>query len=307
MEKKEKEGIIFVLITVLIAGALPIIVKYGIGFINPLFFAATSSLLAGLSLFVLAVIQGNWKVLFSKKYLPKLLLIGLFGITISNIFFFYGTSLTSAINVSILLVIEPVYSILIGYLFLNEKITFKQIIFTSIIVMGTVIVLYKVRLIFNWGDLMILCTPLCWQIAHFFSKKLMSNFNEITPRLIATARTLYGGIFLILLSYIIGLNQFNMFEFTNVLWIVIFQGIIGFAVQYSLWYEAIRRLNLSKATSIISMYPAFSILLAWCILKELPTFQQIGGFIVIICGIFGLIGIKSENRRKIITMIQKIH
>jgi len=296
LEKREKEGVIFVVLVVFISGALPIIIKYGIGFINPLFFAATSSLIAGLSLFVLAVIQGNWKILFFKKYVPTLVLIGLFGSTISNLFFFYGASLTSAINVSILLVIEPVYSIFIGYLFLNEKITFKQNIFTSIIILGTLTVLYKEKLKFNYGDLMILCTPLCWQIAHFFSKKLMSSFSEITPRLIATARTLFGGIFLILLSYILGLNQFNMFEFTNVLLIVILQGIIGFAVQYSLWYEAIKRLNLSKATSIISIYPAFSILLAWFILKEFPTFQQIGGFIIIICGIFGLIGIKSENR-----------
>jgi len=294
--KKEKEGVLFVLMTVFIAGALPIIIKYGIGFLNPLFFASSSSFVAGAFLFTLAVIQGNWKILFFKNYMPKLLLIGFFGITLSNLFFFYGTSLTSAINASILLVIEPVYSIFIGYLFLNEKITFKQNIYTFIIILGTITVLYKERLIFNYGDLMIMCTPLCWQIAHFFSKKLMSDHHEITPRLIATARTLFGGVFLVLLSYINGLNQFDAFKLPYVLWIVILQGIIGFAVQYSFWYEAIKRLNLSKATSIISIYPAFSILLAWIILKELPTFQQIGGFIVIVIGIFCLLSIKSEKR-----------
>ncbi|GAI29701.1 unnamed protein product, partial [marine sediment metagenome] len=39
LEKKEKEGLIFVIITIFIAGALPIIIKYGTGLINPLFFA----------------------------------------------------------------------------------------------------------------------------------------------------------------------------------------------------------------------------------------------------------------------------
>lgn len=296
MEKREKEGIIFVIITIFIAGALPIIIKYGVGFIDPLFFAAMSSLIAGIFLFSLAVIKGNWKVLFRKKYILSMLLIGFFGITLSNLFFFFGVSLTSAINSSILLVIEPLYSIFIGYLFLNEKITFKQIMFTFIIIMGTVTVLYKLRLKFNWGDLMILCTPLCWQIAHFFSKKLMTVYKEITPPLIATARTLYGGIFLFILSISTGINHFHQLRNIHILWILLLQGIIGFALHYSVWYEAIKRLNLSKATSLVSVYPAFSIILAWFILKEFPTLQQIGGFAIIIIGILGLSGIKSENR-----------
>ncbi|MEA1940169.1 MAG: DMT family transporter [Candidatus Caldatribacteriota bacterium] len=296
LEKKEKDGIICVIITIVIAGALPVIIKYGVGFINPLFFATTSSLIAGVFLFVLAAIKGNWRVLFRKEYLFSLFVIGFFGITLSNLFFFYGAFLTSAINTSILLVIEPLYSIFIGYLFLNEKITFKQIIFTFIIIIGTVTVLYKVKLILNWGDLMVLGTPLCWQIAHFFSKRLMTSYKEITPPLIATARTLYGGIFLFILSSVIRTNQFSKLGDFNVLWILLLQGIVGFALHYSIWYEAIKRLNLSKATSLVSVYPAFSIILAWFVLKEFPTFQQITGFAIIIIGVFGLSGIKSENR-----------
>ena len=298
LEKREKEGVIFVFIAVFISGTLPIIIKYGVGFLNPLFFATTTSLIAGIFLFTIAVIKGNWKILFRKEYVLSMCLIGLFGITLSNLFFFFGVSLTSAINSAILLVIEPLYSIFIGYLFLNEKITIKQIIFTFIIITGTVIVLYKRNFKLNWGDLMILCTPLCWQVAHFISKKLMTAYKEITPPLIATARTLYGGIFLFILGITTGIHYFDQLNNIHILWILLLQGIIGFALHYSVWYEAIKRLNLSKATSLVSIYPAFSIVLAWLILKEFPTLQQIGGFVIIIIGIFGLSGIKSENRKK---------
>jgi len=78
LEKKEKEGIIFVIITIFIAGALPIIIKYGTGLINPLFFATFSSLIAGIFLFVLAALKGNWRILFDKRYFFHLLLIGFF-------------------------------------------------------------------------------------------------------------------------------------------------------------------------------------------------------------------------------------
>ena len=80
--------------------------------------------------------------------------------------------------------------------------------------------------------------------------------------------------------------------------LLIFQGIIGFALHYSVWYEAIKRLNLSKATTLVSVYPTFSILLAWLILKEIPNFYQLAGFGIIMVGIFGLSGIKSEHRDK---------
>jgi len=296
LEKKEKEGIIFVIITIFIAGALPIIIKYGTGLINPLFFATFSSLIAGVFLLVLAILKRNWKILINKSYFFHLLLIGFFGITLSNICFFFGVTLTSGINSSILLVIEPLYAIFIGYILLNEKITLKQIFFTIIIMLGTLVVIYRAEFIFNWGDLLVLLTPLCWQIAHFFSKRLMTSHKEITPMLIATARTLYGGIFLFILSSAKGMNQYNKLGVKGVLLILLFQGIIGFALHYSIWYGAIKRLNLSKATTLVSVYPTFSILLAWFILKEIPTFYQLAGFGIIILGIFGLSRIKSEHR-----------
>ena len=166
--------------------------------------------------------------------------------------------------------------------------------------LGTLVVLYRAEFILNLGDLLVLLTPLCWQVAHFFSKRLMTAHKEITPMLIATARTLYGGIFLFILSSIEGANQYDKLGITNILLILLFQGIIGFALHYSVWYEAIKRLNLSKATTLVSVYPTFSIALAWFILKEVPNFYQLAGFGIIILGIFGLSRIKSEHREKII-------
>jgi len=298
LEKQEREGIIFVIITIFIAGALPIIIKYGTGFINPLFFATLSSLIAGIFLSGIAIFRRSFNILINLKYLPCFLLIGFFGITLSNLSFFFGVTLTSGINSSLLLQIEPLYALLIGYLLLREKITFPQIVFTFIIILGTLIVIHREGFKTNWGDLLILLTPLCWQIAHFISKKLMSIHQEITPPLIATARTLYGGIFLLILNLLVGIKDYKNLEVKQVGLVLLFQGIIGFALHYTIWYEAIKRLNLSKATALVSVYPTFSILLARLILKEVPNFYQILGFVIIIVGIYGLSGIKSEYREK---------
>jgi drug/metabolite transporter (DMT)-like permease len=78
------------------------------------------------------------------------------------------------------------------------------------------------------------------------------------------------------------MNQYDKLGVKSVLLILLFQGIIGFALHYSIWYEAIKRLNLSKATTLVSVYPTFSIALAWFILKEVPNFFQLSGFGIII-------------------------
>ncbi|MHC2995663.1 MAG: DMT family transporter [Candidatus Atribacteria bacterium] len=298
MEKKEKEGIIFTIITIFLAGSLPIVVKYGAGIIHPLFFATISSLIAGGCLFTVTLIKGNWKILLDIRYLFYFLIIGFFGITLSNVLFFYGVTVTSGINSAILLQIEPLYALFIGYIFLDERITLKQIIFTLVIILGTLTVLYKGSFKVNWGDGLVLFTPMCWQVAHFQSKRLMAKNKAITPLIIATARTVYGGIFLFIINYIWGVNQFNKLIGPKILFIIFFQGIIGFALQYSIWYEAVKRINLSKATTIVSVYPVFSIILAWFVLKEIPAMNQLAGFGLILVGIISLSGIKSEQREK---------
>ncbi len=299
LEKQEREGIIFVIITIFIAGALPVIIKYGTGIIDPLLFATLSSLIAGGFLGVLALLKRNFGILLNLKHLHYFLLIGFFGITLSNICFFFGVTLTTGINSSLLLQIEPLYALLIGYLLLKEKITFGQIIFTFIIILGTLVVIYREEFKINWGDLLILITPLCWQIAHFISKRLMNIYKEITPQLIATARTLYGGSFLLILTLITrGIKIYENLDIRKVGIVLLFQGIIGFALHYTIWYAAIKRLNLSKATALVSVYPTFSILLARLILKEVPNIYQILGFFIIMIGISGLSRIKSEYREK---------
>lgn len=296
MESAEKEGVVLVIICVFIHGALPILGKVGVSLIHPLFFAALTNLIAAASLILIILFRKNpVELLLSRKYFFSLLLIAFFGTTLSNILFFYGVRLTSGINSAILLQVEPIYALFIGYLLLNEKVTLRQIFSTFIIIFGTLLVIYQGTLVLNWGDLLVLGTPLCYQIGHIFSKRLL-NQNELSPLFIAAGRTLFGGIFLFMLSQLAGVHEFERLKESNILVIIIFYGIVIYGLTYYTFYESIKRINLSKATAIISAYPAVSIILAWFILQEVPDFYQISGFFIILLGIVYLSHIKSELR-----------
>ncbi len=296
MEKKEKEGVILVIICVFIHGALPILGKYGVSLVHPLFFAALTNLIAAAGLIIFILFRRiSISILLDKRFFLSLLLIGFFGTTISNILFFYGVRLTSGINSAILLQVEPIYALFIGYILLNEKVTLRQIITTVIIIFGTLLVVYQGTFALNWGDLLVLGTPLCYQIGHIFSKRLLNQY-DLNPLFIAAGRTLYGGIFLFIISQLAGVHEFDRLKEMNILGILIFYGIVIYALTYYTFYESIKRINLSKATAIISAYPAVSILLAWFILREIPDLYQMSGFLTILLGIVYLSNIKSELR-----------
>ncbi len=296
MDSKEKEGIILVIICVFIHGSQPILGKYGVSLVPPLFFASLTNLIAAVFLILLILARReNIFLLLKARYFLILLSIGFFGTTLSNILFFYGVRLTSGINSAILLQIEPLYALLIGYLLLKERINSRQIIATLFIILGTILVVYQGTSKLNWGDILVLLTPLCYQISHFFSKKLL-NKTDLSPLFIATGRTLYGGIFLFLLSQLAGIHEWSILAKHNMLSLFIFYGIVVYALSYLTFYEAIKRINLSKASAIISVYPAVSILLAWFILREVPDIYQLAGFFIILLGIFRLSQVQSELR-----------
>jgi drug/metabolite transporter (DMT)-like permease len=296
MEKREREGVMLVIICVFIHGAHPILGKYGVSLVSPLFFASLTNLIAAAGLVLIILLKReSLAILIKKRFFILLFLIGFFGTTLSNIMFFYGVRLTSGINSAILLQVEPIYSLIIGYLLLQERVTTRQIISTMLIIFGTLIVIYQGTSRMNWGDILILLTPLCYQVGHFFSKQLL-NETEISPLFIATGRTFYGGLILLILNQFTGNHELNILIQPNILAIFIFYGIVVYALSYLTFYAAIKRINLSKASAIISVYPAISIILARFILKEILDFYQLSGFCIIMFGIFYLSNLKSELR-----------
>ena len=296
MEKREREGVILVIICVFIHGAHPILGKYGVSLVSPLFFASLTNLIAAAGLVLIILLKReSLAILIKKRFFILLFLIGFFGTTLSNVMFFYGVRLTSGINSAILLQVEPIYSLIIGYLLLKERVSTRQIISTLLIIFGTLMVIYQGTSRMNWGDILILLTPLCYQVGHFFSKQLL-NETEISPLFIATGRTFYGGLILLILNRFTGSHEFNILIQPDILGIFIFYGIVVYALSYLTFYGAIKRINLSKASAIISVYPAISIILARFILKEVPDFYQLGGFFIIMLSIFYLANLKSELR-----------
>lgn len=289
----EQKGTIFAVIEIFLSGLFPVVTKYGVGFISPVFFAAISALIGSGFLLLILKFRGELSQLFSRNLLRYLLPIGFFGTFATSVSFFFGSTMTSGINSSILLQVEPIYSIILSFFILKEIIRKKQVAVTLFILSGAILVLYNGALSISLGHVLVLLTPLFWQISHLFAKKI---FDKTSLYVVSASRVFYGGLLLFALTFIPGFNDYGFLTDPGILLIFLFQGLTAFVGAVVVWYLVITRINLSKATAIVGVYPVFSVILAWIFLGEKASIYQIIGLFIIVGGIFLLSRIRSEKR-----------
>lgn len=262
----------------------PIIIAYTTKILPPILFAGLSTLIASISLFIFLLIKKDLKSVLNKDTIKYTLGITLFIIIIPSILIFTGSSKTSGINTTILLQSEILFTFIIFGLFSIEKITLQKVIGALVVLIGTAFIIYNGKTNINVGDLMIIAGTFFYPIGNIFAKKAI----EIAPpSTILFIRSLIGGIVLITLSLIFE-NQDSSFQKISTFWpLILLNGVFIYHLSKVLWYEGIKRIDISKAIPIsVGGYPAFSLLFAILFLKEIPTAYQLVGFVAVVIGIF---------------------
>ncbi|WP_456321291.1 DMT family transporter [Palaeococcus sp. (in: euryarchaeotes)] len=279
---REALGTLLAIAGAFLYGLEPVVIKANPS--NPLSFAAFSALFASLILWILLIVSFRWvEIRENPSPLKKAFLMGFFGTALAYISYSYGARLSTAINASLITRSEVLFSFLLSWVFLREKITKKLISYAIIILLGLVLVITQGRAIEpHLGDLLLLLVPLFWQSGHVIAKRL-----PYSPYTIATLRNTFG--FLILLPFALLTGM----EFSR---LALAEGII-IALGQVIWYKSIKLINLSKATAIITPAPAVAIALG-IVLGESFTVYHATGFILITLGTLGAAGIKSENNAK---------
>jgi len=250
-------------------GVEPVVIKANQ--ISPLAFASLSAISASIILWPVLLTKGLAREIREKpKELRKAFLTGLFATAIAYSLFSYGTALSTAINSAIITRFEVFYSILLSWFLLKERITRGTLLSAVILVLGVFLVVTQgKRFELREGDLLLLVTPLFWQLGHAVAKR--TDYHPIT---IATLRNTFGGFLLLVPAIATGL------AFTK---LALVEGLI-IALTQSLWYLSIALINLSKATAILTPAPALTVILSILLLGEKVTPYHIVGLILIIAG-----------------------
>lgn len=278
---------------VLLFALFPILINHTTKTVSPILFAGLSNLMAAAFLLFWLFFTKKTSELLHKKAFPYILGITLFIIIIPCILIYTGSSMTSGINTSILLQTEILFTFLILGLWRHEKITKRKILGASLVTIGAIMVLYNGTLRINLGDLLIIIGTAFSPIGNILAQKAM---KMVSPATILFMRSLIGGMTLITISLFFE-NQSNptALIFSDQFYLLFINGILMYGVSKILWYEGLKRINISKAISLGMTHPGFGLLYAYLFLKEIPRLFQLLGLLVILGGVFFITRLKHKK------------
>lgn len=296
---QETVGILFIISQVALYGLFPLVINTSVKLMPPILFAGLSITLASIFLFIYTVVTKNLSQIFNKKALLYMLGVTLLIIILPSIFIFLGTKVTSGINTTILLQTEVFFTFIFVGLFFHEKITVKRVIGALIIVIGTTVILYNGTFVFNWGDLLIIAGVFFYPFGNMAAKKAL----QIVPStVILFFRSFLGGISLIIISILFENSlYFIVPSIQNYILFIALNGVVIMFISKVLWYEGLKRIDITKAIPIAMSFPAFSILFLYIFVQEMPTIYQWSGLLLTMIGV-GLVTYKPPP-----SMIEWLH
>ena len=218
----------------------------------------------------------------------RIVILGLFGIFLYNVCFFYGLQYISASRASLIVAINPAVIALSAFLFLHERLSVSKVAGITACLIGAItIILSKdpsaiVTNATTWkGDLLIVGCVISWVTYSVFSKPLISAIGAIS----AVFYSLTTGTVMLFLATVIN-GDLTIQNILNLGLLQVlclsFLGIFGSALAYIWYYKGIEKLGATRAGVYIALVPLFAVILGRIILHEpITTIMMIGGFSVL--------------------------
>jgi drug/metabolite transporter (DMT)-like permease len=280
MPTQERNGVILALMSAALYGIFPVVVNRGSRHLMPLTFAAVSTLLAATGSFTYAALQGKLHELKKKESYSSLLMVTLCIVIVPYTLFFIGSSKTSGINTSFLLLSEAVFTLMFTPL-IGEKTTVEKLAGAIGVLVGSGLIVHNGGFGLNIGDIMVIASTVTYPIGNFYAKRALVL---VSPSTILLVRFSLGGLFMLLLAVVtespgapMVLREWPLLLFT---------GLVLLGVGKIVFYEALGRLDISKAISLGMTFPLFSLIFLIGAFNESISRYQWVGIVVMMIGVF---------------------
>ncbi len=279
---RETQGTVLALFSAALWGLFPVMVNRGSHHIPPLLFAAVTTLLAAAGSLCYTAFKGKFHELRNRKSYAALFMITLCIVIVPYTLLFIGAGKTSGINTSLLLLSEIIFTLLFTP-FIGEKNTIEKLIGAFGVFCGAAFILYHGSFQPNTGDVLVILSTATYPVGNFYAKKAMA---QVSPSIILSVRFFLGGLFLLLLSMIAETPP-TMGDVIIKNWpLLLLTGFVLLGAGKIVWYEALDRLDISKAISLSMTFPLFSLIVLTGFYEEPVSRQQAVGIIVMMVGVF---------------------
>ena len=217
------------------------------------------------------IIFKEGKSIFITKQ-PKFQIYRIITNSIAMLCFFYGLTLTTLSQVTALNLTVPIFTTLLAYFFLKEKLRKHRLFALFVGFLGTIIVL-RPDISINIGGILILISALIWSVSLIFIKRLTETDSSVTI-------SLYAGVGMIPATFVAAypyLIMPNLYQFS----IIFFIAVTGTIAQ-TLLNSAFKRGELAFLLPLDYLKLIWSVLIGYTIFVEsTPYTLWIGGFLIV--------------------------
>jgi drug/metabolite transporter (DMT)-like permease len=278
-------------------GMVPVLGHKWSASMDPLLFGGLASIAGAFPLLAGLGASNHHGDLLKIRFFPYFLGLAIFN-TLATAFFFLGTARTTGMNTGLLLQLEPFYSMILGALFLGEAFELSQGGAVALMVAGAALIVYRGASAFNAGDLLILAVPLFQQLSHVVTKQILHKLSA--PTVIPAVRLLLSGVVISVFAATRNPSALQALSSPSVWLSVLVFGLIFRGLDCYLWYEAIARIPLVRASALIPVSAAISFAGAMLILGEPAEPRHYKGIGLILAGLLWLSWLQLRERSKVL-------
>lgn len=263
-----------------------VVVKYATHIFNPIAFTGLRVGIAAVFLLLVALARGP--VALPRRDAVALLLLGVVGNALYQLFFVLGVSRTRAGNAALIVAAAPAFIALFARARGLERVKRMTLIGIVLSVIGVAIVIAgsatsssgQTTLL---GSVLVFCGVLCWTVYTILLQPYTKRIDVIK----LSAITMIGGAVPMLIASTPALIATNWAAIGKGGWLALFySSVISMGVAYFFWYRGLRVLGPTRTAVYTNLQPIIALLVAWAFLSETPTIFQGAGAATIVAGVF---------------------
>jgi len=249
-------------------------------------------LLAGLRIGLAGVLMApiyaaSRRPVYARGAVRKLALLGIFGVTLNQVFFLVGLSRTSVAHAAILIGLTPIQVLLLACWRGQERMTTAQ-------AMGMLVALAGVALLkgfespnaagTTWlGDLIVLLGGLAFAIFTVFGKEMTTQYSAVTMNTFGYV----GGALALAPVTLWHAARHALANITTGAWLaVVYMALFPSLIAYLIYYYALTHIAASRVSALSYLQPVFATAMGVAILGEPVSLLVIAGGLVILSGVY---------------------
>ena len=219
---------------------------------------------------------------------------------ISTLMYVVAAEKAGPVNMAIALQAYPLFAIGIEAVVLGTRKTGAELACTGLMLAALLYLITDGTMVpadISWWSVFALGIPLIWSVAHILLRQVLVG-TAITPNQVTVSRLIISGALLLAVALVLGEGG-ALLAFATDAGFQKATFLLGLAYYLELivWFNAIRHIDVSVASSVTVPTPAVTMLIAVVFLGDSVAFHQIVAMAAIAAAMYGLVFAGRRARR----------